>query len=108
MKSPEDLKEYVSKQLKRGYPSGELREELLKQGYTAEVVEKAFSVDGYSSSDNKFGLRSVLLSVGLIVLGIWQMNSHIYSASRMIGIGTLIVGTIGLILKLVDLSGKKW
>jgi hypothetical protein len=111
MKSPEDLKEYVSKQLKRGYPSGELREELLQQGYAAEAIEKAFSVDGYSSSGpntDRFGLRSVLLSIGLILLGIWQMDSHIYSTSRMIGIGSLMVGTIGLILKLVDLSGKKW
>lgn len=107
MKSPEELKQHVSKQLKRGYPSGELKEELLKQGYTTESVEKAFSVDGYSSSD-RFGLRSVILSIGLIVLGIIQMNGHVYAASRMVGIGSMMVGVIGLIIKLVDVSGKKW
>lgn len=59
MKSTEELKQHVSKQLKRGYPSGELKEELLKQGYTVETVEKAFSAGGYASSDG-FGLRSML------------------------------------------------
>jgi hypothetical protein len=111
MKSPEELKQYVSKQLKRGYPSGELREELLQQGYTVEAVEKAFSVDGYSPSgetNNRFGFRSVLLSIGLIVLGISQMNGNAYASSRMIGIGSLVVGIVGLVFKLVDWRGNKW
>ena len=107
MKSPEELKQYVSKQLKRGYPSGELKEELLKQGYTVEIVEKAFAVDrSYSSSDG-FGFRSVLLSIGLIVLGISQMNGHAYASSRIVGIETLVVGTVGLMIKLLDLNTKK-
>jgi hypothetical protein len=108
MKSPEELKQHVSKQLKRGYPSGELKEELLKQGYTTESIEKAFSMDGYSSS-NRFGLGPVLLSTSLILLGLWQMKGNTHSPNRMVEAGSLVVlGFIGLVIKLVDVSGKKW
>lgn len=41
MKTQEELQVFVKKKLKRGYPEGELINQLLLEGYTNEEIQKA-------------------------------------------------------------------
>src|SRR5881394_2559511 len=41
MKTREELRQFVKKKLKNGYPEGELINELLQEGYTNEEIQKA-------------------------------------------------------------------
>jgi len=41
MKTQEELRKFVKKKLKNGYPEGELINELLNEGYTKDGIQKA-------------------------------------------------------------------
>jgi hypothetical protein len=65
--TPEELKQYVGKRLKKGYPAGELRDELVQQGYTTETIEQAFNpAPTPGDAEKGFGWRSLVVSVILI------------------------------------------
>ena len=99
----EELNAYISKRLKKGYPAGELRNELLEQGYAADIIDQAIDQTAAPEAHaDRFGWKSVLVSILLIILGISQLNDSTNQSRHMIGIGTLITGIVGLVIKLID------
>jgi hypothetical protein len=77
--TPDELKNYVKKRLKKGYPGGELRYELLQQGYAADAIEQAFS-PGRQWNDpvEGFGLRQFQGAAGFLVLGLFRLRIDYY------------------------------
>ncbi|PZR26931.1 MAG: hypothetical protein DI535_12190 [Citrobacter freundii] len=55
----------IRKQLMKGVPSGELREELIRQGYSAEDIEKAFAPKPYDMRTWYLCAALLLLLAGL-------------------------------------------
>ena len=74
-RSAEELYLYTRKKLRRGYPAGELKNELLDEGYSAEEIDSAFynsaAPSGHASKINpgQYPLW-FFLAVGLLILGI--------------------------------------
>lgn len=77
MKDPVLLRKFVQKKLRKGYPQGELINDLLKEGYSEEDIQKAIytgsslknmSPEGSSNSSNI--PLWYLLSVGFAILGL--------------------------------------
>lgn len=74
-KSAAELDMFVRKKLRGGYPAGELKNELLAEGYTKEDIESAFYKTisrSHQESENNPGQYPLwfFLAVGLLILGI--------------------------------------
>ncbi|MCC6288177.1 MAG: hypothetical protein IT249_09855 [Chitinophagaceae bacterium] len=68
----EDKIKEIKKRLSRGVPEGEIKQELIRAGYSAEDIEKIFAPHHYD-------MRSWYLFFGIIVFiaGIWAyFNRH--------------------------------
>jgi len=104
MKSPEKLKQYVQKRLKKGYPGGELRAELLQQGYTAEAIEMAFKPDHSYTGKDASVYRALIVSAIIIIIGISRIGESGPFTSpfhRVWGMLMIAGGIIGFIAKLI-------
>jgi fatty acid desaturase len=67
----DEKKGLIRKKLKRGYPQGEIKEELRKEGYSEQEIEAAFNTlrEHNSQSRGKFPI-SFVLGTGLVITGI--------------------------------------
>lgn len=83
MTTPE-LTSFVRKRLKKGYPAGELRSELLRQGYADQVIDEAFTPHRqWSDPTQGFGVQqlwapAIFVLVVMARLGMqhfWQLGS---------------------------------
>jgi hypothetical protein len=118
MKTPEELGSFVKNKLKRGYPEGELRNELLQEGYTAEQIQKAVYDPPTDPLEIKKAQRKILdnnpfwylTSIGIIIIGMYRKSSEgnhttIYT---WLLIGTGIIGLgLKIILPLIEDLKKK-
>lgn len=99
--TPEALKSYVNKRLKRGYPAGELRHELLRQGYALDAVEQAFSPRRlWHGAAEGFGLRQFQGAAGFLVLGLFRIRIEHYFH---FGVGCIVTGIACFLIKLLYL-----
>ncbi len=79
MRTPEELSAFIKKRLHSGYPDGELRNDLLKEGYTIEEIDRAFfNASPFQRKPNTskrveypawyiFSISSIILALGLMV-----------------------------------------
>lgn len=77
MTAEEELIKSIKKKLTSGYPSGELKNELLEKGHTEEDIERLFYVaSGHSTDSTKSKTRKnginifTLIGVGLLITAI--------------------------------------
>lgn len=63
---PEERKSLLLRQLAKGFPVGELKEELYKEGYSKEAIDACFA-------PKKYDMRSWYLFFGLLLIssGVW-------------------------------------
>jgi len=80
--TPEELTRYIRKKLKKGYPAGELENQLLEKGYAKEAIDEAMNNpqhqwDVSSTRTNMIAVNSaciVFVAVAGIVSG---MNLYV-------------------------------
>jgi hypothetical protein len=109
MKTQEELHSFVRSKLKRGYPEGELRNELLQEGYTAEEIQKAIYDPPTDPAEIKKAERKkfdsnplwYLGSIVFIILGLYKRSGDPYTNSHIYGTSLIVAGIIGLLLKLL-------
>lgn len=92
----EALKSNVHKQLKKGYPAGELRHELLRQGYALDEIEQAFvPLRFWNNAAEGFGSRNYGGFGGLIGFGLLQLKPalgiHLVIGCLTTGIACLLI-----------------
>ncbi len=110
-KTTEELDLFVRKKLRRGYPAGELKNELLAEGYPPELIESAFyktiSRLPHVKNDNpgKYPLW-FFLSVGLLILGI-SLKAVKGLWLEPWAIPLIILGLTGIVLKFLLPNSKK-
>jgi hypothetical protein len=108
MKSSEELQSFVKNKLKRGYPEGELRNDLLQEGYTAEQIQKAIYDPPTDPGEIKKAERKktddnplwYLASIGIVITGV-SLKSTKYYADSSWGNTLIIAGLAGLALKII-------
>jgi hypothetical protein len=106
-KNEEELTDFVRKKLKKGYPEGELRNDLLQQGYTDEEIQKAvYNPPLTEAGKKKEAQRNqdnnplwYLASVGLLITGI-AIKSVSYYKDSSAGTLLIVVGAVGLAAKI--------
>ena len=97
-----DLNRMVRKKLKGGYPEGELREDLLQNGYSAPEIEAAIS----EASQGKFPNQQkelpawYLISGGFLILGI-SLRAVKGLWLEPFSWPLIIIGTLGILLRLI-------
>lgn len=101
MKTPEELKEYIKNKLKRGYPEGELRNDLLSEGYTSEQIQEAIYSPASDSEEKKLDSNPFWYfgSVIIILLGFYRLSTN--SGSNTWGITIIIAGVVSLLAKII-------
>jgi hypothetical protein len=97
----------IKRKLRRGYPQGELINDLLKEGYTDHEIEEAFyklsNPDKNTKKTTSFPLWYVICT-GLLITGIAILNIFHNSA---LGFLFLIPGIAGIIIRYIMNSEKK-
>jgi len=68
-KEIEDKVEAVRKKLKRGVPEGEIKEELLREGYTKEEIEAYFFKPHHYDMRNWY----LIFAVIVLLIGLWML-----------------------------------
>lgn len=118
MRTQEELGFFVKKKLKKGYPEGELINDLLQEGYMKEEIQTAIydppATGKDSTAKNRpppvhhplwFVFTSALGIVGLAFVSVSIFNN------RIIGYILLAIGLIGLLIRfimpLINKGGKK-
>jgi len=104
MKNQEDIRLYVRKKIKRGYPEGELRNDLLQQGYSDEEIQRfIYDPEINVKKKSKRITDSPLwyaISVGFLILGLTLfLGPSIWL--REFNLLFLILGLIGIIAKYI-------
>ncbi|HEX7902525.1 MAG TPA: hypothetical protein VF487_01510 [Chitinophagaceae bacterium] len=107
MKTAEELSDFVKSKLKRGYPEGELRNDLLREGYTAEQVQKAIynppkgAKDILRAEQKKLDNNPLwyMISAGFIITGI-AIKSVKYYRENSFSTMLIAMGVIGLFAKI--------
>jgi hypothetical protein len=108
MKTPEELREYAKRKLKRGYPEGELRNELLQEGYTAEQIQKAIYDPPTTPEEKKRAEQRLLdrnpfwyiTSILIFLSGYWTYQGTGLPQNTSWGITMMIGGGLGFFVKL--------
>lgn len=108
IKNNDQLADYVRKKLKKGYPDGELRNELLQQGYNKEEIERLIynppATEAGKQKENRQRLDNNPLwyfaSIGLLITGI-AFKSVSYFRESSLGTILLVAGIGGLIAKVI-------
>lgn len=106
MKDQELFEKTIRKKLQRGYPEGELVNDLLKEGYSLDDIQKAI----YNSSSGKTAQQGFskgsniplwyLLSVGLVILGLALVSVKFIWLSKY-GWVLLVIGLAGIAARFV-------
>jgi hypothetical protein len=93
----EALKSFVYKRLKKGYPAGELRHELLRQGYAADEVEQVYTPRrSWNDPTQGFGWRQFQGPAGFVLLGlVWLREEHYFHFA----VGCIVTGIACLLIK---------
>lgn len=107
MKDSVLLRDFVQKKLRKGYPQGELVNDLLKEGYSEDDIHKAIY---NGSSQEKEGRQSLsksnnmplwyLLSVGFVILGLALVSVKFIWLSEY-GWFFLITGLVGIAARFI-------
>jgi|GEM_PF-1241764 len=93
----EALKSYVHTRLKKGSPAGELRQELLRQGYALDDIEQAFTPRRFWNNDAEgFGWRQFQGPVVFILLGLVRLRIDYYYH---FSVGCIVTGIACLLIK---------
>lgn len=76
----EDLAKFVHKKLRSGYPEGELRTDLEREGYSPEEINEAFQARVSSNKESSESMRSiqVMIGTGLLITGIAVLSVDIF------------------------------
>jgi hypothetical protein len=106
MKSQEELRLFVTKRLKNGYPQGELINDLLGEGYRSEEIQKAI----YDPPEDKELKKEAqppanypfwfVLTITSGITGLSIVSVSLFRNS-MIGYILIAVGIIGLFVKFI-------
>jgi hypothetical protein len=101
MKTADELKEYSKSKLKRGYPEGELRNDLLKEGYTYKQIQEAIYTSTAKSDEKKLDSNPFwyISSILIIILGFYKSSNN--SGSNTWGIVLIVSGIISILAKIV-------
>jgi hypothetical protein len=101
MKTPEELKEYIRNKLKRGYPEGELRNDLSSEGYTFEQIQEAIYSPASDPEEKKLDSNPFwyMGSVVIILLGFYRLSTN--SGSNTWGMILIIAGIVSLLAKII-------
>jgi hypothetical protein len=95
-----ELLHQLHSRMRRGYPAGELREDLLQKGYTAEeadhILDRLNDEEVKKSSWRESSVPYII-SIVLVLLGIFS-----YATGSSIGIWLIISGAIRAIVALVQ------
>jgi hypothetical protein len=107
---PEEKIVEIKRKLRKGYPQGELINDLSNEGYTAEDIQSAlFNLEG-PKKDQKIKDLSLwyLASICFIILGIAILSVK-YLWIYYYGYVFLILGLAGLLVKyfIIDSGNKK-
>jgi hypothetical protein len=102
MKNQEELRLFVKKKLRRGYPEGELRNDLLGEGYSAEEIQKAiYDPEVIPGNRKREGNNYPLwfaASVGFVILGLSLLSVNFIWLSKY-GWFFLTIGLVGIAFK---------
>jgi hypothetical protein len=106
MKDPLELKRFIKKKLQSGYPEGELKNELLSQGYTPEQIEKAIYDPGplhdKLKKQSPIKINNSLwygIAFGLIIIGIALASLRFWGFAAY-GYGLIILGGLMFFTKI--------
>src|SRR5688500_10730489 len=91
----EELTDYIKKKCRSGYPSGELKMDLMEKGYKETDIDAAF----YALSQKDYFNKPLwyLVSILFIGLGIYQYSL----ANKIWGWSTFIWGCSSLLTKII-------
>lgn len=102
MRTPEDLRAFVQKKIRRGYPQGELVNELLQEGYTPDEIDKAIYLAGkIEEKSGPAGNNPVwfVLTTGLGIVGISLLSVSYFAHFRPVGYAFIAIGATGVFIK---------
>ncbi len=102
MRTPEELRAFVQKKLRRGYPQGELVNELLQEGYAADEIDKAIYLAGKNEEKpGPVGNNPVwfVLTTGLGIVGISLLSVSYFANFRPVGYTLILIGATGIFIK---------
>ena len=102
----DQLGNLIKKKLHRGYPEGELREDLKEQGYTQDEIDRAFlfaSRKNLPARTSEFPLWYAV-SVGVLIFGI-SLKAVKGLWLEPIAVPLIVIGIVGILLRLL-LPGK--
>jgi hypothetical protein len=106
---PEEITDGIKKQLRKGYPQGEIINDLKKQGYSKEEIEETFysltSRKGTQSGTGNIPLW-FMLSIGFVILGIAILSVK-YLWIYKWGYFFLVAGLAGICIKYFVLGSGK-
>ncbi|MGZ8538452.1 MAG: hypothetical protein ACXWV9_09340 [Flavisolibacter sp.] len=97
--SQEELIHFIKNKCRSGYPSGELKLDLMGKGYKEADIEAAFY--SISKEDNFNTPLWYLVSILFIVFGVYQVTQ-----GNKVGFGSFTWGCVSLVIKLL-MSYKK-
>jgi hypothetical protein len=103
----EEKRKEIKKRLKSGYPAGELKNELLLQGYSEEEIEMAFNFSTKSKPTKQTKPKYqafTLIGSCLLVTGIATNSTNTFL--KKYAIPLIIIGSIFLIIPLIAKARK--
>ena len=108
MKTQEELRQFVKKKLKNGYPEGELINELSEEGHTNEEIQKAIYDPPAMGTDPKTSNQTApvqhplwfVFTSALGIVGLALVSVSVF-INRTIGYTLLAIGLIGLLIRFI-------
>src|SRR5690349_11566480 len=99
--SQDELQYFIRRKLRKGYPEGELKNELVAEGYTNEEIEKALynivaSHPSVTTGTAKFPLW-LIFSFGLLIVGIAILNFPLLWLT-FLGWPCTLLGSMGILI----------
>ena len=111
MKNKEELRLFIKKKLQSGYPEGEMKNELLQEGYALEQIEKAIydkpvdeKTPGTKTKSSDKVSMWTLAGVSLVILGI-SLNAAPTNFQQYANF-ILVAGILCLVMKYIIVAAK--
>jgi hypothetical protein len=92
LKTEEELQKHVKGKLSRGYPAGELTNDLLNEGYTNDAIEKAMNAQVKSDAHSYYSPFTYLLGIFKIFWGMNMVTGANQNGNYLVLSGVLVIG----------------
>jgi len=104
MRDTEELKSFIQKKLRKGYPQGELVNDLLREGYSAEEIDKAI-YDSSKGNATSTGASEnpvwFVITTGLGIVGISIISVNYFRYFHTLGYTLIVIGAAGIFIKFI-------